>query len=388
VLDGAGRLPYLRPVSTADGRESGRTPRITVAILLYNAAAEIPDLLASLARQVHPTHVRQSEWLEAVLVDDASSDRTAEAVGRELAALGSPAHYRLIVHPQNVGLARTLNEVFSLARTPFVLTCHLDCCFGSHRYVASMLDLAERHPRAAAITGQPTLVPGAHLPFAEKLNLVANLMDVVPPQAAEELKPVGFAEGRCDVFRVEALRAVGLYDTSLRVSGEDQVLAARLRTHGYEIYQAPRLTFRLSVSAEQDSVGKLLRHQQLFGRTTPYIVLGVPGSLAGLVGRHAGANRTWRALLRATQLASTAGYALALLGFLAGWPVWLWGGILALVAAVKAALLGPHARAVRFTAPEFVAFVLVQPAFDIAFTVGVAEGFRYLFRRSGSSPLG
>jgi GT2 family glycosyltransferase len=386
VLDGAGVLPYLRPVSTAERRESGESPRVTVALLLYNAVGEVRDLLASLARQVHPSHSRQSDWLEAVLVDDASSDGTAEAVGRGLAALGSPAHYRLIVHPRNVGLARTLNEVFSSARTPFVLTCHLDCRFGSDGYAASMLDLAERHPRAAAITGQPTLLPGARLPFAEKLNVVANLMDVVPRRAGEELTPVGFAEGRCDVFRVEALRSVGLYDTSLRVSGEDQVLAARLRAHGYEIYQAKHLTYHLSVSAEQDSVGKLLRHQRLFGRTTPYIVLGVPGSLEGLVGRNAGANRTRRALLRAAQLASTGGYGLALLGVLAGWPVFLWGGVLALVAAVKAALLGPHARAVRFTAPELLAFVLLQPAFDVAFTVGVAEGFRHLFRRS--SPIG
>jgi len=30
--------------------------------------------------------------------------------------------------------------------------------------------------------------------------------------------------------------------------------------------------------------------------------------------------------------------------------------------------------------------VLLQPAFDVAFTVGVAEGFRHLFRRS--SPIG
>ena len=148
-----------------------------------------------------------------------------------------------------------------------------------------MLDLIEAHPRAAAITGQPELPPGARLPFAEKLNVVANLMDIFPADTAKELVPVGFAEGRCDVFRVEALRQVGLYDTQLRVSGEDQVLAAKLREKGYEIYQAPRLVYHLSVSAEQDSVAKILRHQRLFGRTTPYIVLAVPGSRDGLVGR-------------------------------------------------------------------------------------------------------
>lgn len=356
-------------------------PRVTVVFLLYNAVAEVPGLVGSLVRQRHPAVEDQSRWLEAIFVDDASNDGTVEAVRRELAAAGSPAHYRLVAHPRNVGLAGTLNEVFAEARTRFVLTCHLDCRFGSDDYVAAMLELIERQSDAAAITGQPRLLPEARLPFAEKLNVVANLMDVVPTSVAKGLVPVGFAEGRCDVFRVEALRGVGFYDARLRVSGEDQVLAAKLRASGYEIYQAPGLVYHLSVSAEQDSVAKLVRHQRLFGRTTPYIVLAVPGSLAGLVGRHAGPNRNRRTLLRATQLVSSAAYALVLASWLAGWPVWLWGGALAPVAAVKAAFFARHARAVHFSLGELGAFALLQPVLDVAYTTGVLEGFWQLGRR-------
>jgi hypothetical protein len=49
-------------------------------------------------------------------------------------------------------------------------------------------------------------------------------------------------------------------------------LAARLRQTGYEVYQAAQLTYRLSVSGEQDTGRKRLRHQRLFGRAHPYIV--------------------------------------------------------------------------------------------------------------------
>ncbi len=118
-------------------------------------------------------------------MDDASSDGTGEAAARALAAIGSPSHYRLVAHPRNLGLAETLNETFRQALTPFVLTCHLDCRFGSDRYVAAMLDLIEGHPRAAAITGQPALPPDTRLPFAEKLNVVANLMDIFPADPTE-----------------------------------------------------------------------------------------------------------------------------------------------------------------------------------------------------------
>jgi len=370
-------------VSTSEGDPREPAPRVTVAFLLYNAAAEVPGLVESLARQRHPVVEKQSAWLEAVFVDDASGDGTVAALRGAFASIGDPAHYRLVAHAANLGLAGTLNEQLAQVLTPFLLTCHLDCRFGSDDYVAAMLELALRHPEAAAITGQPRLPPGVRLPFAEKLNVVANLMDVLPGAATDELMPVGFAEGRCDVFRVEALRAVGVYDTRLRVSGEDQVLAARLRAKGYAIYKAPRLEYHLSVSAEQDSVSKLLRHQRLFGRTTPYILFAVPGSVRGLVGPHAGANRTRRALLRATQLAGGAACALVPLSLLAGWPAWLWGGALALVAAAKLALQARHARAVRLSAGEWLGFLAFLPAFDLAFTAGMLEGFVQLARGRG-----
>jgi GT2 family glycosyltransferase len=360
---------------------------MTVAVLLYNAKGDVEALVQGVARQVHPSLPRQSDWLEAVFVDDASSDGTPEAATRALAAIGSPSHYRLVLHPRNLGLAETLNETFRQAQTPFVLTCHLDCRFGSDRYVASLLGLIEAHPRAAAVTGQPSLAPGGRLPFAEKLNVVANLMDIFPADAVSELVPVGFAEGRCDVFRVEALREVGLYDPRLRVSGEDQVLAAKLRDRGYEVYQAPRLAYHLSVSAQQDSVLKILRHHHLFGRTTPYIVLAVPGSLDGLVGRSAGANRKRRALLRATQLAASVALALVPLSLVCGWPAWGWGSALVVVAATRGALFARHARAVRFSAGELFVFVLLQLPLDFAYTAGILEGLLRLSRGGRSVPI-
>jgi GT2 family glycosyltransferase len=367
-------LSYGRRVGTDAGDPGARAARLTVAFLLYNAEAEVEALVESLLVQRHPSFASQAEWLQAVLVDDASRDGTVAAARRALEARGEPAHVALVVHGRNLGLAATLNELFALARTPFVLTCHLDCRFGSEGYAAALLDLIERHPEAAAVSGQPRLAPRSRLPFAEKLNVVVNLMDVVGEPADAELSPVGFAEGRCDVFRVEAMRAVGLYDTRLRTSGEDQVLAAKLRAKGYSIYKAPRLEYYLSVSGEQDSVGKLLRHQHLFGRTTPYIVLAVRGSWRGLVGSEAGGNRTRRALLRALQLFGSAAWLFAMGALGAGAPAWLWAGPPLLVLAARLALQSRHARAVGFTAADWVAWAALQPAVDFAFGAGIVEG--------------
>jgi hypothetical protein len=360
---------------------------VTVVFLLYRCATAVPSLVEAIARQTHPSFVQQEDWLEAIFMDDASGDGTAEAVERALAGAGRPQHCRLVVNPRNLGLAGTLNEAFSRARAPFVLTCHLDCRFGSERYVASLLDLIERRPRAAAITGKPAVPADASLPFAEKLNVIANLMDVLPEESGDELVPVGFAEGRCDVFRAEAVRAVGGYDAYLRVSGEDQVLAAKLRRAGWEIWQAPCLRYELSVSGEQDSVTKLIRHQRLFGRTDPYILLAVPGSHQGLLGGLAGRNRRRRALVRGSQVASCGVIALALLSLATGWPIWPWTTAFLLLVILRALLYRRHAKATRLRPWEAVAIALVQPLLDTAFTEGFVEGLWFVARGTRSGPI-
>jgi hypothetical protein len=268
-----------------------------------------------------------------------------------------------------------------------VLSCHLDCRFGDELYVASLLELIRGRPRAAAITGKPAVAPGTVLPFAEKLNVIANLMDVLPDDAPEGLVPVGFAEGRCDVFRVEALRSVGFYDTHLRVSGEDQVLAAKLRRAGWEIWQAPKRIYHLSVSGEQDSVVKLVRHQRLFGRTDPYILFAVPGTHQGLLSARAGRNRRRRALLRGSQVGATAVYLFAFASLALGRGFGAAAAALAVVAIARGVLYRRHAAIVRLGVLDAARLALVQPLLDLAFTEGLIEGFWFLARGARSGPI-
>jgi GT2 family glycosyltransferase len=213
------------------------SPKVTVIVLLYNAERAVPALVDAICMQKHAGFPTQKDWLEVIFVDDQSRDTTLTVVKQALDSAGNPPNIRIIANPQNLGLAGTLNKAFPLVRAPFALTCHCDCVFGSETYLADMLALMERYPDAAAIAGQPALAR-EELHFAEKLNLISNLMPVLPEQTDGDLVPVGFAEGRCDMFRMEALRAVDFYDTALRVAGEDQVLAGKLRGKGYAIYRA------------------------------------------------------------------------------------------------------------------------------------------------------
>jgi GT2 family glycosyltransferase len=369
------------------GLAAAKGRRITVVFLLYRAASEVPGLLAALRGQRHPALAEQSDWLEALFMDDASGDDTPRVLEDSLRAIGSPAHYRVELNPRNLGLAATLNKALGLVRTPYVLTCHLDCRFGREDYVAAMLDLLERHPTVAAITGQPVVRPPHEMPFAEKLNVITNLMDIFPAEIQDELVPVGFAEGRCDAFRLDALLAVGLYDTTLRTAGEDQVLAAKLRTKGYSICQAPALPYQLSVSGEQDTVWRLARHQWLFGLAHPYILLRTQGTGEGVVSGRAGGNRRARALLRLVQAGATVGLLLAAVALGFGHP-WLALVAIAPAFAAKLALFARHLRTVPLSLGEHLAFWLAQPLLDAAYTVGLIQGLARAFTGREETPIG
>lgn len=356
-------------------------PQITVVFLLYNAEATVEALVHGLAAQVSPSDAHQAEWLRAIFVDDSSRDGTVEVLERALAATGNPPHYRVVLNERNLGLSGTLNLVLRQVETPYALTCHCDCFFGRPDYVAAMRDLLCRYPQAAMITGQPRLMPGRTIPFVEKMNAVVNLMDVVPHEAADEVCPIGFAEGRCDAVRMAALETVGFYRTTLRTSGEDQLLAAALRQHGYQVLQAPGLTYYLLLSDEQNSLPKLLRHQRLFGSTQPFILLRQRGTFAGALSKDAGKNRHARAALRSLQLLAAPLYPLALFGWGAGIPMWTWLAPLAVLAAGKLLLLRRH---LRFVAPrpwEAAAILAAQPAFDISYAAGFAQGLILAARR-------
>jgi GT2 family glycosyltransferase len=359
---------------------------VTVIFLLYNASETTAALVDAIAAQKHPRFESQSEWLDVVFMDDRSSDNTLAELDQALSRIGNPANYHVETNPTNLGLAGTLNKALGRVRTPYALTCHLDCFFGSETLVAEMVELMDRHPEAAAITGQPVL-PTEEIGLAEKINLISNLMPVLPPTTGAEIEPVGFAEGRCDIFRLDALKAVGFYDTSLRIAGEDQLLAGKLRQVGYEIYRASRIGYHLRASGEQDSIPKLVRHVFRFGKVHPFIVVRQRRTVEGIVGRRAGGNLQSRTLLRGWQVVSVAAYLTSLGALLVG------ARRSAVVLPVTAALGGKFilfARHLRIVAPaqgETLVLFAVQPVLDFAYVVGLLKGTWLLVVGSPERPI-
>lgn len=371
------------PEHTAN-RTGPSKARITVVFPTFHAPNEVAGLVEGIGRQRPPAGADPEHWLEVVFIDNASSDDTVERLEQKLDEAKLAVPVRVIRNESNLGLARSFNRALAMVTTPYVLTCHADCRFTSDDYVAQVVDLLDRHPDVAVVSGQSIADTDAGLSRVEKVYLAANLMDIFP-DGTNELEPVGFAEGRCDGFRMDVLRDVGFYDTTLRRAGEDQVMSARLRAAGYRVCRAPALRYYLSVSSDQDSLLKLVRHAKLFGSVTPYLLLANRGTVNGIVGETAGRNRTLRTTLRALQLAgavSLGGVAVAMATRRTPVPA------LAAVAgtnALKAGLFARYVRHLKFEAGDTAALVALQPLLDVAYTTGFVKGLVGLARRGARS---
>jgi glycosyltransferase involved in cell wall biosynthesis len=351
--------------------------RITVVFPTYRAADAVAGLVEGIVAQRPPVGADPAGWLEVVFIDNASPDDTVERLERELERQRPPFPVRVIRNEENLGLARSFNRALSTVVTDYVLTCHADCRFGSDDYVARVVGLLDAHPDVAVVSGQSVADVDAGLSRVEKVYLAGNLMDVLPGGDGE-LASVGFAEGRCDGFRMGALRRAGLYDTTLRRAGEDQILSARMRADGFRVCRAPGLRYFLSVSSDQDSLLKLVRHAQLFGRVTPYLLLANRGTMTGIVGSSAGRNRNLRTSLRVLQLVGAGGW-LALGAAVATrrspLPA---AAVVAATTLAKGALFRRHVAHLQFDPGDVVALVALQPALDIAYATGLAMGMAQL----------
>ena len=337
------------------------------------------DLVAGIRYQRPPVGANPDRWVEVIFIDNASTDDTLERLEGELVAAKLPFPVRVMRNEENLGLARSFNRALGTVETEYVLTCHADCRFGSDDYVASVVDLLDRHPDVAVVSGQSVADLDKGLSQVEKVYLAANLMDIFP-DGEGELEPVGFAEGRCDGFRMQALREAGFYDTTLRRAGEDQVLSARMRAAGHRVCRAPALRYYLSVSSDQDSLLKLVRHAQLFGRVTPYLLIANRGTFDGVIGAKAGRNRTLRTTLRSLQLASAAswlGATVAVATRSRRAPAAVAVGATNLL---KFVLFLRYVRHLKFEARDIAALAALQPALDVAYATGILKGLWQLFR--------
>ncbi|MGY2079307.1 glycosyltransferase family 2 protein [Modestobacter sp. SYSU DS0657] len=207
-------------------------PRVAVVVITHNRRDELLLALTRLRALPEQPHV--------VVVDNGSSDGTADAVRRE------HPWAELIASPQNLG-AVGRNVGVARLDTPYVAFCDDDTWWdpGSLRAAADAFDA---HPRLAVVTARILVEPGS-----TEDPIVAELRD--SPVVGADWLPgpaLGSFLAGASVVRREAFDEVGGFNERLWLGGEEELMAGDLAARGWELCYLPELTIHHQASTARD----------------------------------------------------------------------------------------------------------------------------------------
>jgi GT2 family glycosyltransferase len=216
-------------------------PRVSAVIVSFNTREHLLRCVASL--EAHVTLP-----LQAVVVDNGSSDGSVEALGSAHPAV------QVIENRANLGFAAACNRGLRDARAPYVLLLNSDAevCAGAVEGLAAILDARADvgivGPRTLGHDGGPQVSFGPDLtPVAEwrQRRLVRAVRERRPEAirevqalCAREQEPV-WVSGACLLARKAALDAVGGLDERFFLYEEDVDLCLRVRKAGWRILYTP-----------------------------------------------------------------------------------------------------------------------------------------------------
>lgn len=211
---------------------AGPDPRTGVVVITFNRRDEALACLQRLAAL--------PERPQVVLVDNGSSDGTADAVRRYHPEVD------LLALPQNLGaIGRNLGV--QRLTTPYVAFCDDDTWWepGSLRRAADLLDA---HPSLAVVNARILVEPGGH-----DDPVVAELRD--SPVAGPSWLPgpaIGSFLAGASVVRRAAFTAVGGFSERLMFAGEEELLAVDLLCAGWELSYVEQLVVHHRASPQRD----------------------------------------------------------------------------------------------------------------------------------------
>jgi glycosyltransferase involved in cell wall biosynthesis len=245
-------------------------PSIDVVICTYQRADELDLALRALAAQSDTSRI---DWA-VLVVDNNSSDATAEVVDRHVAAGVLPGLRRVLETEQGLtparrrGLLETGREWVAFVDDDNLL---------DPGWLAGVAGAVRDRPEVGAVGGRVVLDwPVPPPPYVAEFGFCYAEQDHGPVgRAVEHLNGAGM------VLRRAALLESGWLDEPLLadrvgrrlVSGGDVEIAARVRACGYLLWYAPECVLRHRIEVERASRGYLLRVAAGLGAAEPLISL-------------------------------------------------------------------------------------------------------------------
>jgi glycosyltransferase involved in cell wall biosynthesis len=203
-------------------------PLVTVAIAYYNLGAYLPQTLASLAEQTYPN-------LEVLVINDGSTDPYSRRVFTQQQALYP--QFRFLSQP-NAGIGATRNRALTEARGAFFLPMDADNV-ARPEMVERLVRAIQRNPDLSAVTCY--YLAFRHDDDLEKGDFPYAYRPTGGPHVLASFRNV-YGDANA-LFRTEAFRSVGGFETDRNSSWEDWEAFVKLVNAGHRIDTLPDYLF-------------------------------------------------------------------------------------------------------------------------------------------------
>jgi glycosyltransferase involved in cell wall biosynthesis len=225
---------------------------VSIVICTYNGAAKLPETLRHIAIQKIPNDI---QW-ELIIVNNASTDDTANVAVREWRKYANPGSFTVISEPKQ-GLSFARERGFNEARFDYILLCDDDNWLQPD-FISIAQNIMMTNPQVAVLGGlgepvyetdPPTWIienpriiavgPQAPRPGKVESNKVSGAGCIIRKSAYQQLKDAGFRGLLSDRKGSELS------------SGGDYELCYALVVIGYEIWYSDILKFKHFITKER-----------------------------------------------------------------------------------------------------------------------------------------
>lgn len=188
-------------------------PAATAVISSWNKVESVRRNLEGLFRQTRP-------FARVVVVDNASTDGTAEMVREEF-----PAVHLVEMPHSRYGACETFNVGFAQAETPWIAILDDDVVLPPGWLEGATARFMEE-PETTAVLSTKVVEPGMPAQYRDS-------------DAVNTERYMSTFRGCASLARREPLAAVGYYDERLFIYGNERDLTCRLLNEGYRVLQYP-----------------------------------------------------------------------------------------------------------------------------------------------------
>lgn len=182
-----------------------KKPTVTIYILVYNNAEELPATIESVMKQTYPD-------AEVILSDDGSQNYNISILDQYAAVLRKKyGRVRININEMNVGTVKHLNRVFGMADGKYLISCSSGDVFAKEDTVEKIVGEFEKKKTLLLTTRRLDVMPGKKKvrPFALTGILLKFAPDILLNYMVRKKNVIS---GCCTFYQKELFETYGFFD--------------------------------------------------------------------------------------------------------------------------------------------------------------------------------